>query len=61
MSTVWQPIEARGFFEIPGLPGVCGEALPVFKDPRGSLPGSFRVDEIQQELNPHSSDQLPQS
>jgi len=61
MSTVWQPIEARGIFEIPGLPGVRGEALPVFIDPRGRLHGLFHVDEIQHELNPHSPDQLPQS
>jgi hypothetical protein len=61
MSTVWQQIEARGIFEIPGLPGVRGEALPDSKDPRGSSHDLFRVDEIQPELNPHSPDQLPQS
>jgi dTDP-4-dehydrorhamnose 3,5-epimerase len=46
MSTVWQQIEARGTFEVPGLPGVRVEALSVFKDPRGSLHELFRTDEI---------------
>jgi dTDP-4-dehydrorhamnose 3,5-epimerase len=46
MSTVWQPVEVRGIVEIPGLPGVRVEALPVFKDERGSLHELFRVDEI---------------
>jgi dTDP-4-dehydrorhamnose 3,5-epimerase len=46
MSTVWQPVEVRGIFEIPGLPGVRVEALPVYKDPRGSLHELFRADEI---------------
>jgi len=46
MSTVWQPVEVRGIFEIPGLPGVRVEALPVYKDPRGSLHELFRSDEI---------------
>lgn len=45
MSTIWQPVEVRGIFEIPGLPGVRVEALPVFKDARGSLHELFRVDE----------------
>ena len=46
MSTVWQPVEVRGLTEIPGLPGVRVEALPVFKDVRGSLHELFRVDEV---------------
>lgn len=46
MSTVWQPVEVRGILEIPGLPGVRVEALPVFKDARGSLHELFRVDEV---------------
>ena len=46
MSTVWQPVEVRGITEIPGLPGVRVEALPVFKDVRGSLHELFRVDEV---------------
>lgn len=46
MSTVWQQVEVRGTFEIPGLPGVRVEALPVYKDTRGSLHELFRVDEI---------------
>ena len=46
MSTVWQPVEVRGIVEIPGLPGVRVEALPVFKDVRGSLHELFRVDEV---------------
>jgi dTDP-4-dehydrorhamnose 3,5-epimerase-like enzyme len=61
MSTVWQQIEARGILEIPGLPGMRVEALPVFKDSRGSLHELFRADEIRHELNPHSLYQLPQS
>ncbi len=46
MSTIWQPVEVRGIFEIPDLPGVRVEALPVFKDVRGSLHELFRTDEI---------------
>jgi len=46
MSTLWQPVEVRGIYEIPGLPGVRVEALPVFKDARGSLHELFRVDEV---------------
>lgn len=46
MSTVWQQIEVRGTCEVPGLPGARVEALPVFKDTRGSLHELFREDEI---------------
>ncbi|HWY31678.1 MAG TPA: hypothetical protein VNX46_13035, partial [Candidatus Acidoferrum sp.] len=46
MSTSWKTIEVRGIIEIPDLPGVRVEALPVYKDPRGSLHELFRVDEI---------------
>ena len=46
MITVWQQVEVRGIFEIPGLPDVRVEALPVFKDDRGSLHELFRTDEI---------------
>ncbi len=46
MSTFWQPIEVCGVCEIPDLPGVRVEALPVFKDVRGSLHELFRVDEV---------------
>lgn len=46
MSTAWQQIEVRGISEIPGLPGVRVEALPVFQDPRGSLHELYRTDEI---------------
>ncbi|HUC84819.1 MAG TPA: hypothetical protein VL970_06480 [Candidatus Acidoferrales bacterium] len=46
MSTEWQTIEVRGIVEIPGLPGARVEALPVFKDARGSLHELYRVDEI---------------
>ena len=46
MTTVWQTIEVRGVVDIPGLPGVRVEALPVFNDPRGSLHELFRVDEL---------------
>ena len=46
MSTVWQQVEVRGIADVPGLPGVRVEALPVFRDPRGSLHELFRSDEI---------------
>ena len=46
MTTVWQQVEVRGISEIPGLPGVRVEALPVFHDARGSLHELFRSDEI---------------
>jgi dTDP-4-dehydrorhamnose 3,5-epimerase len=46
MSTVWQQIEVSGISGIPGLPGVRVEALPIFKDMRGSLHELFRTDEI---------------
>ena len=46
MTTIWQPVEVRGTFEISSLPGVRVEALPVFKDDRGSLHELFRMDEI---------------
>jgi dTDP-4-dehydrorhamnose 3,5-epimerase len=52
MSTVWQEIEVRGIFEIPGLPGVRVEALPVFRDERGSLHELFRADEIPADFRP---------
>jgi dTDP-4-dehydrorhamnose 3,5-epimerase len=52
MSTVWQSVEVRGIFEIPGLPGVRVEALPVFKDTRGSLHELFRVDEVPGSFKP---------
>jgi dTDP-4-dehydrorhamnose 3,5-epimerase len=46
MSTIWQEVKVRGICEIPGLPGVRVEALPVFKDDRGSLHELFRKDEV---------------
>jgi dTDP-4-dehydrorhamnose 3,5-epimerase len=46
MSTIWQSVEVRGIFEVPGLPGVRVEALPVYHDVRGSLHELFRVDEV---------------
>jgi dTDP-4-dehydrorhamnose 3,5-epimerase len=46
MSTVWQQVEVRGMSEIPALPGVRVEALPVFTVARGSLHELFRTDEI---------------
>jgi dTDP-4-dehydrorhamnose 3,5-epimerase len=46
MTTDWQQVAVRGIFEIPGLQGVRVEALPVFKDDRGSLHELFRMDEI---------------
>ncbi|HEY3932575.1 MAG TPA: dTDP-4-dehydrorhamnose 3,5-epimerase family protein [Verrucomicrobiae bacterium] len=52
MSTVWQQIEVRGIIEIPDLPGVRVEALPVFKDARGSLHELFRTDEIPSGFKP---------
>ncbi|HVU26910.1 MAG TPA: dTDP-4-dehydrorhamnose 3,5-epimerase family protein [Verrucomicrobiae bacterium] len=52
MSTAWQTVEVRGIFEIPGLLGVRVEALPLFKDARGSLHELFRVDEIPADFKP---------
>jgi dTDP-4-dehydrorhamnose 3,5-epimerase len=52
MTTGWQPIEVRGIIDIPGLPGVRVEALPVFQDARGSLHELYRVDEIPAGFNP---------
>jgi dTDP-4-dehydrorhamnose 3,5-epimerase len=46
LKTRWKQIEVSGVSEVPGLPGVRVEALPVFKDARGSLHELFRVDEI---------------
>ncbi len=46
MKTQWTQIEVKGISEIPGLPDVRIEALPVFKDTRGSLHELFRADEI---------------
>jgi len=46
MSTVWQQVEVRGVAGIPGLPGVRVEALPIFRDSRGSLHELFRTDEV---------------
>ena len=52
MTTTWQHVEVRGVFEIPGLPGVRVEVLPVFPDPRGSLHELYRSDEIPKEFKP---------
>lgn len=46
MKTQWTQIEVGDITEIPALPGVRVEALPVFKDARGSLHELFRADEI---------------
>jgi dTDP-4-dehydrorhamnose 3,5-epimerase len=52
VNTVWQQVEVRGIAEIPGLPGVRVEALPVFNDVRGSLLELYRTDEIPAGFNP---------
>ena len=52
MTTSWQHVEVRGISEIPNLPGVRVEALPVFTDPRGSLHELYRTDEIPKEFKP---------
>ena len=46
MKTQWTEVKVSGVTEIPGLPGVRIEALPVFKDGRGRLHELLRVDEI---------------
>lgn len=48
MSTQWHQVSLApaGFTEIPGLPGVRLEALPVFPDARGSLHELYRADEM---------------
>ncbi|MGO8765418.1 MAG: dTDP-4-dehydrorhamnose 3,5-epimerase [Limisphaerales bacterium] len=52
MSTVWQRVEVRGIAEVAGLPGARVEALPVFRDPRGTLHELFRTDEIPSGFKP---------
>ena len=52
MSTVWQQVEVRGIAEVPGLPGVRIEELPVYQDGRGSLHELYRTDEIPSEFKP---------
>jgi dTDP-4-dehydrorhamnose 3,5-epimerase len=46
LNTQWTEVKVIGVLEIPGLPGVRVEALPVFKDTRGTLHELFRMDEI---------------
>lgn len=45
-------MDAGGPREIPGLPGVRVEPLPVFNDPRGSLHELWRSDEIPSGFKP---------
>jgi len=52
MATQWQRIEVAGVRTIPGLPGVRVEALPVFKDNRGSLHELYREDELPESFKP---------
>lgn len=52
MFTVWQQVAVQGICGIPELPDVRVEALPVFKDQRGSLHELFRVDEIPADFKP---------
>jgi dTDP-4-dehydrorhamnose 3,5-epimerase len=52
LNTQWTEVRVGGGSEIPGLPGVRVEALPVFKDQRGTLHELFRVDEIPAGFNP---------
>jgi dTDP-4-dehydrorhamnose 3,5-epimerase len=46
LKTQWTEIKVSGVSEIPDLPGVRVEGLPLFKDQRGSLHELFRTDEI---------------
>jgi len=46
LKTHWTEVKVSGIVDVPGLPGVRVEALPVFKDPRGTLHELFRTDEI---------------
>jgi dTDP-4-dehydrorhamnose 3,5-epimerase len=46
LNTEWTQIKVYDITDIAGLPGVRVEALPVFKDARGSLHELFRADEI---------------
>ena len=46
MSTHWEIVDVRGTSEIPGLPGVRLEELPIYGDSRGTLHELFREDEI---------------
>ncbi len=52
MATQWQRIEVAGVQTIPGLPGVRVEALPVFKDDRGSLYELYREDDMPESFKP---------
>lgn len=48
MTAIWHNVAlpTKGMSDIPGLPGVRLEAIPVFNDPRGSLHELWRADEI---------------
>jgi dTDP-4-dehydrorhamnose 3,5-epimerase len=46
LKTEWTEVKVSGVAEIPGLPDVRVEALPVFKDQRGTLHELFRTDEV---------------
>lgn len=52
MTTVWQKVEVRGIAEVPGLPGVRVEALPIYHDARGSVHELYRTDEIPSDFKP---------
>jgi dTDP-4-dehydrorhamnose 3,5-epimerase len=48
METIWHRLDPirKGTQEIPGLPGVRLEAVPVFGDGRGTVLELFRTDEV---------------
>jgi dTDP-4-dehydrorhamnose 3,5-epimerase len=52
LNAQWTEVKVTGVLEIPGFPGVRIEALPVFKDARGSLHELFRTDEIPASFRP---------
>lgn len=52
MITEWHELQVGRDSQIPGLPDVRVEALPVYNDPRGSLLELFRTDEVPKGFRP---------
>ena len=54
MRTIWQHVKpiTQGVGQIAGLPGVVMEAVPVYRDGRGSLLELYRDDEIPAGFSP---------
>ena len=54
METIWHKLDPirNGMRELPGLPGVRLETVPVFRDGRGTVLELFRTDEVPAGYNP---------